>query len=368
MTQPIRVLIVEDSALVRSGIKSVLVTATNPPIQAVGEAGNNADALTACAQHQPDVVLLDIRLPDGTCFDTCRSILRDHPHTRILILTSHSNDAFVYDAVTAGAHGYLMKEIDPTGLIVAICDVAAGRSALAPDITERVLKMIRNGNESNHDELSSLSPQETRVLALVAEGLTNKQVGVKLTLSENTVKNYLGSIFEKINVKRRAQAAAIYVQNTDNHTTPDDAVAHAKYRRHAGFSLIEVMMASMVMVLGITTAITTLQSGLQAVDSARNYSYASQLMQSELERLRLKNWSQLQTLQNSGETVVTTDDTASSARTVFTCKRSITDVKADMKEITLISNWQGFDGRPHTARFITRYSKSGLYDYIYTAH
>jgi len=143
---------------------------------------------------------------------------------------------------------------------------------------------------------------------------------------------------------------------------------HRHHKAQGGFTIFEVMMASIIMVLGITTAITTLQSGLRAVDSARNYSYAAQLMQSEMERLRLKNWSQLQTLQNSGETVVATDDTASSARTVFTCKRSITDVKTNMKEITLISNWSGFDGRPHTARFITRYSKSGLYDYVYTAH
>lgn len=368
MPDPIRILIVEDSALVRSGIKAVVATAKNPAISIVAEAGTNDEAIKACDRHRPDVVLLDIRLPDGNGFDSCRTMLERHPATRVVILTSHSTDTFVYEAVAAGAHGYLMKEIDPAGLIQAITDVAAGQSILAPDVTERVLKLMRSGNQGGADELSCLSPQENRVLALVAEGLTNKEVGARLNLSENTVKNYLINVFEKLHVKRRAQAAAIYVQSTEAQNQTGGRNSNSPFRRRGGFSLVEVMMASIVMVLGITTAITTLQRGLLAVDSARNYSYAAQLMQSELERLRLKSWSQIQTLQNSGDTTVTTDDTNTSARTVFTCQRVITDVKTDMKQITLISNWRGFDGRPHTARFITRYSKTGLYDYLYTTH
>jgi two-component system response regulator DevR len=180
----------------------------------VGEADSNAAAITACGRLKPDVVLLDIRLPDGPGFDACREILRHHPATRIIILTSHSNDRLVYEAVAAGAHGYLLKEVDPAGLVQAIKDVAAGRSILAPDVTDRVLKLIRSGNGARDpsDELSKLSLQERRVLALVAEGLTNKQVGEKLQLSENTVKNYLINVFEKLHVKRRAQAAALFVQ------------------------------------------------------------------------------------------------------------------------------------------------------------
>jgi len=169
-------------------------------------------------------------------------------------------------------------------------------------------------------------------------------------------------------VKRRAQAAALYVRHADPAAPADRGNPRDPFSRQGGFSLIEVMLAAIVLVLGITTAITTLQRGLQALDTARNYSYCAQLMQGELERLRLKDWSQIQALEDAGETTVATDDTASSARTVFTCKRVITDVKEDMKEIKLISNWQGYDGRPHTARFITRYSKGGLYDYFYTAH
>lgn len=126
-------------------------------------------------------------------------------------------------------------------------------------------------------------------------------------------------------------------------------------------------MAAIVLVLGITTAITTLQRGLQALDTARHTTFASQVMQSELERLRLKSWAQLQALQDSNETTVSvTGVTGLSAS--FRCTRAIRDLKADMKEIILISVWNGYDGRPHVVRYITRYSKSGLYDYFYTAH
>ncbi len=364
--KPIRILIVEDSPLVREGIRSLLETSTDPEVEVVGEATSNAEAIIACDKLTPDIVLLDIRLSDGLGFEASKEILKRLPETKIIVLTSHSTDSFVYEAVTAGVHGYLMKEIDPEGLFQAIRDVAAGKSTLAPDVTTRILNFLRSGSQSadGHDELASLSPQETRVLALVAEGLTNKQIGAELTLSENTVKNYLIKVFEKLQVNRRAQAAAIYVQSTKDNPNS----SRSPYNRNNGFSLVEVLVASFVLVLGITTAITTLQQGFKAVDTARNYSYSSQLMQSEMERLRLKNWSQIQALQNAGTTEVSTDDTASAGRTVFTCKRIITDVKTDMKQITLISSWQGFDGRAHTARFITRYSKSGLYDYLYTAH
>jgi|SRR5581483_9271390 len=138
--------------------------------------------------------------------------------------------------------------------------------------------------------------------------------------------------------------------------------------RWAGFSLIEVMIASIVLVLAITTAITTLQTGFQAVEGARNLTYASQVMQSEVERLRLKSWDQLQALQDSGDTTVAVAAVSGAPSATFTCQRTIRDLKADMKEITLQSSWRSHDGRTHTARFITRYGKSGLYDYFYTAH
>jgi two-component system response regulator DevR len=212
----IRVMLVDDSELVRRGIKTVLSTHTEPPMRVVCEAGNVADAVSECLKHKPDVVLLDIRLPDGSGFDACRQILQKLPETRIVVLTSYSNDNFVYEAVTAGAQGYLMKEIDPAGLVQAVQDVAAGRSILDPEATSRVLRLLRGGGSGEQStDLSILSAQERRVLALVADGLTNKQVGEQLNLSENTVKNYLVNVFEKLQVKRRAQAAAIFVQHSN---------------------------------------------------------------------------------------------------------------------------------------------------------
>jgi DNA-binding NarL/FixJ family response regulator len=213
---PIRIFLIDDSELVRRGVKAVLASAAGEAqLHVVGEAGTVRDGVNACVRLQPNVVLLDIRLPDGNGFDACRQILSQLPETRVVILTAHSNDNLVFDAVTAGAHGYLMKEIDAAALVQAVQDVAAGRSILDPEATTRVLRMLRGGRHTEHGpDLSVLSAQERRVLALVAEGLTNKQAGSQLGLSENTVKNYLVSVFEKLHVKRRAQAAAIYVQHS----------------------------------------------------------------------------------------------------------------------------------------------------------
>jgi Tfp pilus assembly protein PilV len=136
----------------------------------------------------------------------------------------------------------------------------------------------------------------------------------------------------------------------------------------AAFTLVEVMVASFVLIFGIVTAIATLQRGQQAVDTARNLALATQLMQSEMERLRLKSWTQLEALQGSGATSVTLDSAAGNAAARFSCTRTITNLKTDMKEITLATEWRGYDGRAHTARLITRYSKNGLSDYINTTH
>ncbi len=209
----IRVLVVDDSTLVREGLRAVLGTQIQGSrIEVVGEAGTVAAALTEARRTKPDVVLLDIRLPDGSGLDACRDIKRALPSARVLILTSVASDELIHQAVVAGAQGYLMKEIDPAGLTRAIADAAAGRSVLTPEITERVLRLLREGPHVAGTGLTALSAQERRVLALVAEGLTNKEVGEKLGLSDNTVKNYLVSVFEKLQVKRRSQAAAVFAQ------------------------------------------------------------------------------------------------------------------------------------------------------------
>ena len=213
MTSPtprIRIVLVDDSEVVRVGLRALL--GTEPSFEIVAEAANVAGAVETCAKFSPDVVMLDIRLPDGTGVDACRQILKRSPESRVLILTSVLDDTIVDEAIRAGAHGYLLKEVDGRGLVNAIRDVAAGKSILDPAVTARVMQLVKTGNTGVRDAFASLSPQEKRVLALIAEGCTNKEVGVKLNLSEKTVKNYLSTVFEKLHVSRRAEAAVIYAQ------------------------------------------------------------------------------------------------------------------------------------------------------------
>lgn len=224
MTSTIRVLLVDDSALVRRGVRSVIEAHSEQgAIEVVGEAASAAAAMTEVMRLRPDVVLLDLRLPDDSGINVCRRIHTEAPATRVLVLTSFVDDNLVYNAVIAGAHGYLMKEVDPPTLLEAIAKAASGQSILAPDITERVMKMLRSGNtgKEGSNDLSTLSNQERRVLACVAEGLTNKQTGERLNLSENTVKNYLINVFEKLQVKRRSQAAALYVEQVGRPVASD---------------------------------------------------------------------------------------------------------------------------------------------------
>jgi two-component system response regulator DevR len=206
----IRVLLVDDSVLVREGLRAILAShGSKRGISVVGEVGTVADAVAETNRLSPDLVLLDIRLADGSGLVACREILRVKPTTRVLILTSVASDELIHQAVVAGAQGYLMKEIDPDGLINAIVDAAAGKSVLTPEITDRVMRLLRGGSSVSPSGLGTLSPQERRVLELVAEGLTNKEVADRLSLSDNTVKNYLVSVFEKLQVKRRSQAVAM---------------------------------------------------------------------------------------------------------------------------------------------------------------
>lgn len=216
MTKPsaghpqIRIVLVDDSELVRMGLRSLL--ASEATFQVIGEASGVASGIEAVVRMQPDVVLLDIRLPDGSGFDACRQMLNRAPEVRVLFLTSVADDSLVEGAIRAGGHGYLLKEIDTRALVQAIREVAAGRSVLDPAVTARVMEAMRSRPGAD-GILAALSPQESRVLALISEGLTNKEVGVRLNLSEKTVKNYLSTVFEKLHVSRRAEAAAIYAQH-----------------------------------------------------------------------------------------------------------------------------------------------------------
>jgi len=205
----LRLLIVDDSQVVRLGLRTLL--GLEPGFEVVGEAANVADGVAAAAQLKPDVILLDIRLPDGSGVDACRQMLRQPHEAKVLILTSVLDDGIIDDSIRAGAHGYLLKEIDGRGLVRAIRDVAAGLSALDPVITSRVMQLAKAGG-AHLDPLAPLSVQEKRVLGLIAEGCTNKEAAARLGLSEKTVKNYLSTVFDKLHVTHRAQAAVIYAQ------------------------------------------------------------------------------------------------------------------------------------------------------------
>jgi two-component system response regulator DevR len=214
-TSVITVLLVDDSELVRTGLKTLLTDRNRPArLQVVGEASSVATAIAECARLQPDVVLLDIRLPDGSGFEACRQILARHPDTQVLVLTSVIDDSLVYEAMSSGARGYLLKEINPPVLCQAIIDVAAGKFILDPTVTTRILNFVRFGApQSDGDKLAQLSAQERRVLALVAEGKTNKEIAEQMGLSDKTVKNYLSNIFEKLQISRRSQAAVLYTES-----------------------------------------------------------------------------------------------------------------------------------------------------------
>jgi two-component system response regulator DevR len=214
----ISVLIVDDSELVRTGLKTLLdlnAEAHGTRLRVAGEASTLASAVTEAARLKPNVVLLDIRLPDGSGLTACRQILASDSEVKVLILTSVIDDNLVYDAMSSGAHGYLLKEINAQGLCQAIVDVAAGKFILDPSLTTRVLNLVRGGGASpaEQNKLAILSAQERRVLALVAEGKTNKEIAEQMGLSDKTVKNYLSNVFEKLKINRRSQAAVMYLEN-----------------------------------------------------------------------------------------------------------------------------------------------------------
>lgn len=216
-TNPIRVLLIDDSPIIRLGLRSALEDYAD--ISIVAEAGTAADGLAALTKHKPDVVLLDLHLPDKSGLQVCRELLKQRPQTKVLVLTSSSNERNVQEALSAGARGYLLKDNDGAALANGLRTVAAGQPVLDPSMASQVLNLVKNrGEMTAAGKLSQLSPQERRVVAYLAEGLTNKEIGDRLGLTEKTVKNYLATIFSKLNISRRTQAAALFVEAGKNDT------------------------------------------------------------------------------------------------------------------------------------------------------
>ena len=209
----IRIFLVDDHDVVRRGLRALVEDEED--IEVVGEAGSAGSALLAIDRDPPDVMLLDVRLGDGTGIEVCREVRARHPHVRALMLTSFSDEQALFDAIMAGASGYLLKETRGTDLVDAVLRVAAGESLLDPAVTGRVLQRLREP-DTEDPRLARLTDQERRILALVAEVRTNRSVAEEMHLAEKTVKNYMSSILSKLEMERRTEAAVFWTQQQDD--------------------------------------------------------------------------------------------------------------------------------------------------------
>ena len=201
----IRVFLLDDHEVVRRGLAELIGLESDMVV--VGEAANAQDSLPRIVATRPDVAVLDVRLPDGSGVDVCRDARSALPGLACLMLTSYSDDEALFDAIMAGASGYVLKDIRGNDLIEAIRHISAGKSLLDPGATQRVLERLRQPAKSD-DGLTGLTEQEQRILDLIGEGLTNRQIGDHLHLAEKTIKNYVSAILAKLGMERRTQAAA----------------------------------------------------------------------------------------------------------------------------------------------------------------
>ena len=210
--RPLRLLVVDDHEVVRQGLVSLLERREH--FQVVAEAGTAAEAVEMARKFEPDLVVMDVRLPDGSGIEACREIRAEFPATRVVILTSYPDEEAVFSAIIAGASGYLLKQIRSRDLVSALESVGRGESLLDPAVTEKVLDRVRRIATGTYtDEMAQLTQQEQKILLLVAEGKTNKEIASEVFLSDKTVKNYVSSILSKLNLERRAQAAAFVARH-----------------------------------------------------------------------------------------------------------------------------------------------------------
>jgi two-component system response regulator DevR len=207
-----RLLVVDDHEVVRQGLVALLDRRES--FQVVAEAGTVAEAIEQAHRVRPDIVIMDVRLPDGSGIEACREIRAELPETRIVMLTSFPDEEAVLSAIVAGASGYLLKQVRARDLVAALEAVGRGESLLDPAVTEKVLDRVRRIATGTYtDELAQLTSQERKILLLVAEGKTNKEIAAEIFLSDKTVKNYVSSILSKLNLERRAQAAAFMARH-----------------------------------------------------------------------------------------------------------------------------------------------------------
>ena len=203
----LRLLVVDDHEVVRQGLVALL--ARRSEFEIVAQAGSVAESIALAALHEPDLVIMDVRLPDGSGVEACREIRAARPETRVVMLTSYPDEEAVLSAIIAGASGYLLKQIRGRDLISALESVGRGESLLDPAVTEKVLERVRQmAGGGAVDELAGLTAQERKILLLVADGMTNKEIAAEVFLSDKTVKNYVSSILSKLDLQRRTQAAA----------------------------------------------------------------------------------------------------------------------------------------------------------------
>jgi len=200
----IKVFIMDDHEVVRRGL--IDLVSAEPDMEVVGEAGTAAEALARIPQTKPDIAVLDVRLPDGNGVKVCRDIRTELPNTQCLMLTSYADDEALFDAIMAGATGYVLKDIQGTDLLDAIRTIASGKSLLDPMATQRVMERLRAPHKED-DAVAGLTEQERKILDLIGEGMTNRQIGQTLFLAEKTVKNYVSSLLAKLGMERRTQAA-----------------------------------------------------------------------------------------------------------------------------------------------------------------
>ncbi len=211
---PVRVFLLDDHEIVRRGLRELLESEDD--LIVVGDAGTAEEALARIADIRPDVAVLDVRLPDGDGVEVCREIRSSQPDVKCLMLTSFADDEALFSAILAGASGYILKQVRGTDLVDAIRRVAQGQSLLDPSVTARVLERLR-APQVPDDDLAALTEQERRILDLIAEGLTNRQIGERMFLAEKTVKNYVSNVLMKLGMSRRSEAAAFAARLAERH-------------------------------------------------------------------------------------------------------------------------------------------------------